>query len=694
MRRARASTLLVIATLSILGVVPLAPAQSQYYRRAMLETPVPSTPTDTIVWETIGSPEYLDPHVDYDTFGAWVFFNVYETLFTYPWDTNDSTPSVPLLAEDLAISADGLNYTFTLREGARFHDGTPFNASCVKYNFERVMAIFDWYGPAWMFAERILGGQAVEDAVYAYGEGSPQHASNYTVWKTANDAGTGGIIVLSTYVVRLRLAYAYSPFLAAITNAVGAMMSPTWVEANGGVEIGMHNDVVDITTCGTGPYMVTDWVPDSHIRLDLNPNYWRATDAKMAHPCAGNCTSVVIKTNEDTNSRILNLRTGNSDGCYWPLSNSDQIWNRVNGSSGNGTLKSKIPGLKLWCHELTYRVTFIGFNMKPYLENSGKVAQNPFPLKALRESLSYAFNYESLIGQTLNGFGVQAQGPIPKGMLGHTDSLSMYEYDMERAVQKWNDAMAAGLDETLANMSYKLELYYDERTRRDEACSLIKDCIESILADSAAIQPSQPLTIELVGAGYPIYIPMYVKTQLSVYPLGWLPDYADPDNYIDPFVKSSSLYAPRIGLAASDGWNATLVDSWISAAASTLDSETRMSLYGLIQDAIVEQCAYIWAFQAQNFHVESTRMNGYVFNPMHGPYFYNYWKEDAATTDTPFTWDPFSVTVTLVSIAVIVIVGQAVVRSRGSHLDIHEAWLPKAPVEGRAITKRNRLPDA
>jgi len=349
LRRARASKLLVIATLSILGVVPLAPAQSQNCRRAMLYSPVISTPTDTIVWETVGSPECLDPHVDYDTFGALLFFNVYETLFTYPWDSNDSTPSIPLLAEDLAISADGLNYTFTLRQGIRFHDGTPFNASCVKYSFERVMAIFDRDGPAWILAEPILGGQAVEDAVYAYGEGSPQHVSNYTAWKATNDAGTGAIVVLSTYVVRLRLANAYSPFLAAITCEVGAMMSPSWVEANGGAEIGAHNTNADLNTCGTGPYMVAEWVPDSYIRLELNPFYWRASEAKADNPKAGNCTSVFIMTNNLADDRILHLKGGSSDGGDWPVSLSGEIWNGVNGSNGDGTLKSKVPGIKLWC---------------------------------------------------------------------------------------------------------------------------------------------------------------------------------------------------------------------------------------------------------------------------------------------------------------------------------------------------------
>ena len=206
----------------------------------------PQAPTDqSIVWETIGNPEFMDPHVNYETFGSWVHYNIYETLYTYPWNSADTSASEPLLAESLEISSDGLNYTFTLRQGVTFHDGTAFNASCVVYNIERMLAIFDGWGPAWMIAEPLLGGGAIEDAVYGEGEGSAEHIAAFNAWKADNDAGTGALIVLDTYTVRVRLAYAYTPFLAALTYEVGAMMSPTYVEAHGGVVIGEHNTHMD-----------------------------------------------------------------------------------------------------------------------------------------------------------------------------------------------------------------------------------------------------------------------------------------------------------------------------------------------------------------------------------------------------------------------------------------------------------------
>ncbi|MEM4734352.1 MAG: ABC transporter substrate-binding protein [Candidatus Thorarchaeota archaeon] len=593
-------------------------------------SPPPPYPA-TMIWETIGNPEYLDPHVDYESFGSWISYNVYETLYTYQWDSADTTPSVPLLAQSLHVSADGLNYTFTLRQGIKFHDGTPFNASCVKYNFERVMAIFDGWGPAWMLAEPILGGQAVEDAVYEYGEGSPEHIAAFNEWKAANDNGTGAIIVLDDYTVRIRLAYPYAPFLAAITYEVGAMISPTFVEAHGGVAIGQHNDYVDRHTCGTGPYMVSEWVVDDHITLDLNPNYWRAAQAKAQFPYAGNIRQVVIKTNEDVNSRILNLLNNETDSAYWPVSHANQIWNNVTGDNGDGTRKSKIPYLKLWAHEPTFDVMFLGFNMNPYLNRSGVITQSMFQMKSVREAFSYAFDYSSYIANVLNGFGTQLQGPIPKGMFGHKDDLFMFSYDIDKAVDAWNDAMAAGLDNILANNSYKLEIYYNSgNVNRQRACLLLKDGINAILAHPEATQPSQPLQIDVVALEWANYLYQVRHRQLPIFFLGWAPDYADPDNYVGPFVKSTGTFPMRIGLAGSEGWNATEVDGWISEAAQTLNTTRRQELYYMIQEAIVDHIAYIWCYQAVSFHVENHYLVGYQFNPMHDAYFYHYYKTWAA----------------------------------------------------------------
>jgi len=618
-----------------------------------------TTPPDTIIWETIGSPDNLDPHVNYEAFGAWVLFNVYETLFTYPFISSDTTPSIPLLAEGLVISEDGLRYTFSLRQGVTFHDGTPFNASCVKYNFERVMKIFDPYGPAWLFAEAILGGQAVEDAVYGYGNGSPEHAAAYDNWK----ANSSAIIVLDTYTVRLRLAHRWAPFIAAITCEVGAMMSPTWVEAHGGVQYGQHNTYVDEHTCGSGPYVVSNWTRDSTIKLDINPLYWRTASARAEFPHAGEVKHVLILTNDGTEARLFNLSAGRTDGCYWSVTDAVGVWNGVNGSSGDGTRKSSNPNLKLWCQEPTYSVSFIGFNLNPYVFSSVGTVQNPFVVKALRESLSYALNYTSFIGQAVNGLGMPGQGPIPKGMFGHNDSLFMYEQDMDMAVQKWNAAMAEGLNGILANMSYRIDLRYrgaGENAARP--CMTIKNAIADILSDADTIQPSQPLVVEVIAV-QDMYLPFDWEKLFMLYPTGWMPDYADPDDYVRPYVMSTGYYATRIGLAVSEGWNSTLVDGWISAATEELNPASRIALYGLVQDAIVNQCAYFWTYQAENFHVESTSMNGYVFNPMHEPYFYYYWKSTGTVTNDGF-WNPVSAGVTIASIAVIIIVGTAVIRSR------------------------------
>ena len=588
------------------------------------------TPANTIIWETIGNPANLDPHVDYESSGNWISFNVYETLFTYPWQSADTTPSVPLLAESVDISPDGLNYTFTLRQGITFHDGTPFNASYVQWNIERAMAIFDTLGPVWMLAEPLLGGQAVEDAAYTYGEGSPQHIGNYTAWETANHDGTGAIIVLDTYTVRIRLAYAYAPFIAALTYEVGAMMSPTWVEAHGGIAIGEHNIYVFQHTCGTGPYIVSEWMPNDHITMVKNPTYWRdtATDpivAPLEHD--GSISTVIIKTNGDVNSRILNIHAGESDGCYWPTTHADQIYNGVTGDPGDGTLMSKIPQLKLWAGLGTYAVSFLGFNMNPYINQSGVLTESPFTYKDMRYALSYTFNYSEYIDDTLYGFGLQLQGPIPQGMFGHKDDLFMFEYNITAAVEYWNLAMAAGLEDVWANNSYHLNIYYNSgNENREKACLMIKDGIEAIIADPASTGPDETLVIEVQPLGWDDYLYRVLNRQLPIYFLGWGPDYADPDSFVGPFIKSNRTYPLRVGLGNSDGWDAEYVDGLISSAAQSQNNTERLLLYQEIQELIVDQAAYMWMYQIGSFHVEHENMYGYAFNPMHDPYFYNYYK--------------------------------------------------------------------
>src|SRR5919106_799106 len=78
----------------------------------------------------------LDPAVVTDGESFRVTRNIYESLAEYQ---RDSTAVIPALAEGWETSPDGLTWTFALRRNVKFHDGTPFNAEAVVFNFERWM---------------------------------------------------------------------------------------------------------------------------------------------------------------------------------------------------------------------------------------------------------------------------------------------------------------------------------------------------------------------------------------------------------------------------------------------------------------------------------------------------------------------------------------------------------------------------
>jgi len=91
-------------------------------------------PAGTLVVGLVAEPVNLDPAQVTDLNSTRVGRRIVETLVTFP---DESTQIVPGLAESWTISRDGLHYTFKLRKGIAFHDGTPFDAEAVKFSIER-----------------------------------------------------------------------------------------------------------------------------------------------------------------------------------------------------------------------------------------------------------------------------------------------------------------------------------------------------------------------------------------------------------------------------------------------------------------------------------------------------------------------------------------------------------------------------
>ncbi len=108
---------------------------------------------DTIVYGTTEKVSDMDPAKAYD-FHTWeIFYNVYQGLLSYP---AGKTNLVPALAESWTVSKDGREYTFKLRKGVKFTDGTAFDAGVVKWSIDRVAALKS--DPSWLvtdFVERV-----------------------------------------------------------------------------------------------------------------------------------------------------------------------------------------------------------------------------------------------------------------------------------------------------------------------------------------------------------------------------------------------------------------------------------------------------------------------------------------------------------------------------------------------------------
>ena len=93
------------------------------------------TSTDRLVYGLTLSPSGIDPHINRSSELGIPLTSVYDTLVYLDLDTGELVPG---LAEGWQQSDDGLTYTFYLREGVTFHDGTPFDAEAVRYNLDRI----------------------------------------------------------------------------------------------------------------------------------------------------------------------------------------------------------------------------------------------------------------------------------------------------------------------------------------------------------------------------------------------------------------------------------------------------------------------------------------------------------------------------------------------------------------------------
>jgi peptide/nickel transport system substrate-binding protein len=224
---------------------------------------ISQTPPNVLVVGQIAEPKSLDPHVDTAVNDFRILVNIYDGLVRYSPGTLEVSPS---LATSWEISEDGTAYTFHLREGVSFHDGTPFNAEAVKFNFERML-----------------------DENHPYYDTGPFPLSFFFSSITSVD-------IVDDLTVQFTLSAPYAPFLSNLAYPTGLIVSPAAVMENG-AEFGRN-------PAGTGAYKFVEWQSNARVVVERNADYWDGAPSLEA---------VVFRPITDANTRVAEMLSGGID---------------------------------------------------------------------------------------------------------------------------------------------------------------------------------------------------------------------------------------------------------------------------------------------------------------------------------------------------------------------------------------------
>ena len=330
----------------------------------------------TLVFCSEGSPEGFNPQL----YTAGTTFDassrpVYNQLVEFERGTTNLQPG---LAERWEVSEDGLQYTFYLRKGVKFHrtknfkPSRDFNADDVLFSFDR-----QWQ------------------------EDHPYHRISGGTYEYFNSMGMGDLLKsierLDDYTVRFTLNRPEAPFLANMAMDFASILSAEYAEHL--LEQG-EPERMNLRPVGTGPFEFVAYQKDAMIRYKANPDYWQGKAP---------VDFLVFSITPDPSVRYAKLKAGECHVMAYP--------NPADLESMRGD-----PNVNLLQKE-GLNIGYLAFNTQ----------KKPFGDKRVRQALNLAVNKQAIIDAVFQGAGTVAKNPIPPTIWGYNDEVKDYRYNPERA---------------------------------------------------------------------------------------------------------------------------------------------------------------------------------------------------------------------------------------------------------------------
>ena len=372
---------MILASVILAGCAPKAPTTP-----ATVETQAPAQPTTPpttapvaqkrVFRESFSWPDRIDPAVGNDFASSTSLANLYDTL-VFP---NAKGGVDPWLATSWDISTDGMTYTFHLRSGVKFHDGSLLKASDVVYSYDRIKTIGEGYG--YLVTAGVKSVNAPDDSTVVI-----------TIEKPS-------ALFLPSLV---RLYIASEAIVKANTKAEG----PYAENGDYGKEWLQTHDA------GSGPYMVKEFPLEQYLLMEKFTDWWGKFNPKAPDEARfiGTTEAVTIRTLMQNHE----------------LEVTDQ-WQSL---EAYGAL-SKIDGVKV-----APIPTLSGFY---YMVNNKKP---PTDDVHCRKAIDYGFDYQTSLTLEWPGVQ-QMIAPVPATLAGVDKSVPYYTYDVDKAKAELAQCKYAG----------------------------------------------------------------------------------------------------------------------------------------------------------------------------------------------------------------------------------------------------------
>lgn len=641
----------VVQTVVVTEVV-----EGQTIERVVTATPEPAAPEpevapltskDKETWTqaSFGEPETLDPALDYESAGGEILTYVYDTLIFYNKDSAvDFVPNlaveVPTL-ENGGISEDGLTYTFNIRDGVKFHDGSDMTVEDVAFSFQRGILQGGLSSPQWLFTEALFGSGIDDVTLLVADDGSlyddPAALAEADPEKlvAACEAVKAAIIAdEAAGTVTFKLANPWGAFLAAFPGSWGSVMSKAWVGANGGWDgdcatwqqyYGITSETSTSTPIGsepmgTGMYKFDHWTRGEEIVLTANEDYWRTEPMWEGGPSGVPTSKTWINKNvEEFSTRLSMLQAGDADyidinSDQWPIV--DELVGEICDYQTGACEPSEDPSqpLRMYRNYTTGNRTdlFFNFNINPEGNNfigSGKLDGNGVPVDFfsdvhIRRAFAYCFDYDTYASDALQGEAVRSKTLMLPGMIGYDENQPVFEYDPAKCEEEFKASTITSEDgASVWDTGFRVTMAYNTG-------NTVRQTIAQILQQNVAAV-NEKFVVEVTGLPWAAFLQAQRARQLPLFTVGWIMDLYDTHNWVVPY--TTGTYGNRQGLPAE------LQDQFreiYGRAVTTVDPAARAEIYKEFNTLYYEQVPGLILYQVNGRRYLPKYVEGFYYNPI------------------------------------------------------------------------------